>query len=93
MQSSIITLGHGYFLVLTRPTKENKTFPYHVKTNQVGLSNKDHNPDDNFHHHKEDEGGNTQFDDPARTFAISNLFLAPNHGDRYQLEIVNNEVC
>ena len=93
VQSSIITLGHGYFLVLTRPTKENKTFPYHVKTNQIGLTNEAHNPDDNIQHHKEGEGGNTQFDDPARSFAITNLFLAPNLGEKYQLEVVNtNEV-
>ncbi len=39
VQSSIITIGHLFFMILTRPNKGNKMFPYHVKTNQIGFIN------------------------------------------------------
>ncbi|XP_022111819.1 transmembrane protein 145-like [Acanthaster planci] len=32
---TITFIGHMYFLILTRPDKTNKYFPYHIKTNQV----------------------------------------------------------
>ena len=46
---------------MTRPTSENKTFPYHMKVNSVGLVKGDPDGADNFPHHKEDMGGNLIF--------------------------------
>lgn len=38
--------GHSYFLWLTWPSRANKSFPYHVKTNHIGIaSNEDDGAD------------------------------------------------
>lgn len=33
--------GHAYFLWLTWPSRANKSFPYHVKTNHIGIASND----------------------------------------------------
>lgn len=33
--------GHTYFLWLTWPSRANKSFPYHVKTNHIGIASND----------------------------------------------------
>lgn len=33
--------GHAYFLWLTWPSRANKSFPYHVKTNHIGIASDD----------------------------------------------------
>jgi hypothetical protein len=58
-QSALIVLAHGFFFVITRPTKGNKSFPYHVKTSKVSLiivKEKDQSVLENFPHHKQDQG-------------------------------------
>ena len=36
--SNFVTLcGHLFFLLITRPEKANKNFPYHIKTTQIGM--------------------------------------------------------
>jgi hypothetical protein len=37
----IISLGHLFFLILVRPWPKNKMFPYHVKTNAIGVITND----------------------------------------------------
>lgn len=34
-------IGHAYFLWLTWPSRANKSFPYHVKTNHIGIASND----------------------------------------------------
>lgn len=34
-------IGHTYFLWLTWPSRANKSFPYHVKTNHIGIASDD----------------------------------------------------
>lgn len=34
-------IGHAYFLWLTWPSRANKSFPYHVKTNHIGIASDD----------------------------------------------------
>jgi hypothetical protein len=95
VQSGIISIGHTFFLILTRPTKGNKMFPYHVKTNQIGFIENDDNDDDrqtqdstsksNFPHHREDQSGNKEYEsDPAAY--LTNLFTVRNNGDKYRVK-------
>ncbi|XP_046383046.1 transmembrane protein 145-like isoform X2 [Ischnura elegans] len=37
VEHAIIFGGHMMFLILTRPSRANKNFPYHVRTTQVGV--------------------------------------------------------
>ena len=92
IQSSIVSLGHGYFFILTRPTKGNETFPYHIKTNQINLADDAENPNGNFPHHEESDGGNKSFDNLSKSLTISNIFSLPSFGDKYQVKKETNEI-
>ena len=81
IQSVIIFLGHLFFLVLIRPTPDNKMFPYHVKTNQI-ISND--TASGSYPHHDEDKGGNKNFNNMSSN--LSNLFLIKNNGEKYQID-------
>jgi len=84
VQSFIVFAGHAYLLVLTRPTAENKTFPYHVKTTQIGLHMDKNTNKENFPHHKEDQAGNEAF---ADTNYLQELFvIKTNSGEKYQMD-------
>jgi hypothetical protein len=84
VQSFIVFAGHAYFLVLTRPTSENKTFPYHVKTTQIGLNVDKNSEKENFPHHNEDQAGNTAFED---TNYLQELFvIKTNSSEKYQMD-------
>ncbi|CAF0938245.1 unnamed protein product [Brachionus calyciflorus] len=72
----VIFIGHFIFLILIRPTAENKLFPFHVKTNQI--------IDGSFPHHAEDQGGNINLND-AKT-NLANLFVIQNNGHKYQVD-------
>lgn len=37
----VASSGHAYFLWLTWPSRANKSFPYHVKTNHIGIASND----------------------------------------------------
>lgn len=86
--SSVSLVGHLFFLFLTRPTKGNKLFPYHVKTNQiVCIPVSADNEKQNFPHHAETEGGNVNFNE---TFiGLSDLFTVKNNGDKYVTEMTD----
>lgn len=72
------------FKVLTAPAKANENFPYHVPTNQIGIAT--HTEDtQNFPHHKEGEGGNTQFDGVEPTLTLTDMFSVENTGSRYRV--------
>mgnify|MGYP001810365901 CR=1 FL=1 len=61
-------------------------FPYHVRTNQIGFIEDEHDPKNNFPHHKEDQSGNKDFNDvkdPADY--LTNLFTVKNNGEKYQV--------
>lgn len=78
---SLYVMSHSiifYFKILIRPTSANKSFPYHIKTNQIG-------PSDNFPHHIEDQGGNLNFNDvPNGMSGLTNIFLVQNQ-QKYRL--------
>ena len=76
IQSVITFLGHLILLILIRPTKENKMFPFHVKTNQIGYGN--------YPHHDIDKGGNTDLGDTKTN--LSNLFVVRNSSEKYQVD-------
>ena len=82
VQSVVAFLGHAFFYVLTRPTKGNNAFPYHVKTNKIGLMlpRRKESETQNFPHHEDDNGGNTQFTAHVNTF---DLFVIKKHGEKY----------
>ena len=53
----MVAIGHLFFLILTRPGSQNKNFPYHVRTTQIGImeamsasSNLGNNTLDSFAH-------------------------------------------
>ncbi len=86
VQSFIVFAGHAYILVLTRPTSENKTFPYHVKTTQIGIIVDRNSAKENFPHHIEDKAGNIAFED---TNYLQELFvIKTNSAEKYQMEDV-----
>ena len=37
MEHFVVICGHFVFLLLTRPAAQNKNFPYHVRTTQIGI--------------------------------------------------------
>ena len=79
-QSLLIFLAHCFFFVLTRPTKGNKSFPYHVKTSKVSLilvKPKDAPDTENFPHHQINQGYYYEW---FILFANSFLKLNPNQG-------------
>jgi len=85
VQSILILLGHSFFFVVTRPTKNNHFFPYHVKTHKVGLitinSRNSTNVTENFPHHKENEGGNMEFEH----MRLSNLLITSSRKENYRI--------
>lgn len=84
VQSFIVFAGHAYFLVLTRPTSENKTFPYHVKTNQISIKRDKNSEKENYPHHNEEQAGNMAFED---TNYLKELFVVKtNSAEKYQLD-------
>lgn len=88
IQSILIFLGHGFFFVITRPTKGNHLFPYHVKTHKVGLitikSRKNTDTIENFPHHKENEGGNIEFEQ----LRLSSLLKTSSREENYRVNIL-----
>lgn len=58
------------FKYITRPTKENDAFPYHIRTNQI-----DPNDSINYPHHCEDRSGNLNF---GSSIALTTLFSKEN---------------
>lgn len=75
-------LGHVFFLILTRPTPDNKMFPYHVKTNQIGLAK---TAEESYPHHPENVGGNSNFDLKDSGISLSSIFTPQNIGQKYQI--------
>lgn len=63
---------------MTRPTTENKTFPYHYKTNSIGLLKKNEDGPLNYPHHQEDKGGNTEFESLQGNNILIGLFTTEN---------------
>nr|QVK45728.1 G protein-coupled receptor [Proales similis] len=81
IQSLLVVFAHSYFLILTRPTKGNKSFPYHAKTSQIGfLESTGDNGE--LPHHKEDEGGNTNF---SSSLPIDEIFTVKDPAEKYQI--------
>ena len=85
IQSILTLLGHGFFFVITLPAKNNYFFPYHVKTHKVGLivvsSRKNAEVIENFPHHKENEGGNIEFEQ----LRLSSLLKTSNREKLYEI--------
>jgi hypothetical protein len=68
--------------ILTIPTKANENFPYHVPTNRIGIAT--HAEDtQNFPHHREGEGGNSQFDGVEPTLTLTDMFSVENTRSKY----------
>lgn len=73
----VVFIGHLIFLILIRPTAENKLFPFHVKTTQICS-----NPEGNYPHHVENDGGNKQLGDAKEN--ITTLFTLANPSSKYE---------
>ncbi|ODM91820.1 Transmembrane protein [Orchesella cincta] len=50
IQHFCMFVGHVIFLMLTRPSAANKSFPYHVRTTQVGANSSDNFENDQMDH-------------------------------------------
>lgn len=75
----VVFIGHFIFLILIRPTAENKLFPFHVKTTQICT-----NSNGSYPHHNEDDGGNKNLGDTKEN--ISNLFKIKDSSLKYEYE-------
>ena len=95
VQAVLVFFAHGFFFVLTRPTKGNNSFPYHAKTNQISLINvtpKNTKETENYSHHFENEGGNIEFESILSTTLFSNLVKINNRNETYQISNLTNLV-
>lgn len=75
----VVFIGHFIFLILIRPTAENKLFPFHVRTTQICTSSNGCYP-----RHGENDGGNKQLGDARQN--ISDLFALSNTSSKYEYE-------